>query len=325
VPEYQKSINDLKSGEANVTETQFGYHVIQVVGRMDGTAAVAYPIYVQARGEELAKSAADKVSQALVGKVPVKLDDAAVKAKIDEAKKSGKQEAEATQQVVDDETKKRVDDAIDAVLVAMAPPEPKAAEPKPGEKPAAAKPVEAPKPAEAPKAAPAGDKPAGDKPAGEKKDEKAAPPAPPAPPAPVLPAWRTDERKPHVEESSPVNSGGSPVNGLEDQQPVVEAAFKLTKDAPLTATPVKAATDYFLVLLRDRHDATKEEFAKDRAMYLGSMLAKKREDAVVNFITELRETLGKDVWIDAQYTSDDSKKQGGGEQTPQPVEDEPGQ
>lgn len=323
VAEYQKTINDLKPGEANVTETQFGYHVIQVVGRMDGTAAVAYPLYVQGRGDELAKSAADQVSKALVGKVPVKLDEPAVKAKIDEAKKAGKQEAEATQQVVDDETKKRVDEAIDGVLKAMAPPEPKPAEPKPGDKPAEAKPAEAPKPAApAPAPAPAGDKPATDKAATDKKDDKAAP-APPAPPP--LPAWETDERRPRVEESSPVNAGGSPVNGLEDQQPVVDAAFKLTKDAPLTAAPVKASSDYFLVLLRDRHDATKDEFGKERSMYLGSMLAKKREDAIVNFLNDLRETLGKDVWIDPAYVTDESKKQGGDQQQPMPYEDEPGQ
>jgi parvulin-like peptidyl-prolyl isomerase len=336
VPEYQKSINDLKPGEANVTETQFGYHVIQVVGRLDGTAAVAQPMYVQAKGDELAKSAADQVSKALVGKVPVKVDEPAIKAKIDEAKKAGKQDAEATQQVIDDETKKRVDDAIDGVLKAMAPPEPKAAEPKPGEKPAEAKPAEAPKtaPAPAPTPAPTGDK-KDDKaagatppaPTGDKKDDKAAP-APPPPPA--LPAWETDERRPRVEESSPVNAGGSPINGLEDQQPVVDAAFKLTKDAPLTLAPIKAAGEYFLVLLRDRHDATKDEFAKERPMYLGAMLARKREDAVVNFLNDLRETLGKDLWIDPAYVADESKKQQGqgqgqGDQQPMPYEDEPAQ
>lgn len=335
VPEYQKSINDLKPGEANVTETQFGYHVIQVVGRMDGTVAVAYPMYVEQKGDELAKSAADKVSAALVGKLPVKIDEPAVKAKIDEAKKSGKQEAEATQTVIDEESKLRVEDAITTVLKAMAPPEPKPAEPKPGE----AKPAEAPKPA--PPVAPAPPAPTGDK-----KDDKgaaapapvvpgapvpaapvvpAAPAVPPAPAAPPAPAWETDDRRPHVDESSPVNVAGSPVNGLEDQTPVVQAAFKLTKEAPITAAPVKASGDYFLVLLRDRHEATKEEFGKDRMQYVGGMLMKKREDAVVNFLNDLRESMGKDVWMDQKYVTDDSKKQGGGDQQPMPYEDEPAQ
>ncbi len=305
VPEYQKSINELKPGEANVTETQFGYHVIQVVGRLDGTAAVAYPLYVQAKGDELAKAAADRVSQALVGKVPVKADEPAVKAKIDEAKKSGKQEAEATQQVIDDETKQRVDAAITEVLKSMAPSEPKpAAAPKPA--PAAAAPASQKKDD---KGAPA--------PSGETKDEA-------APAAPPLPAWETDERRPRVEESSAVNASGSPVNGLEDQQPIVQAAFKLTPGAPLTAAPVKASGDYFLVILRDRHDATKEEFTKDRAPYVAGMLAKKREDAVVNFLNDLRESLGKDVWIDQSYVADEKKQQGGGEQS-SPYEDEPSQ
>jgi peptidyl-prolyl cis-trans isomerase D len=332
VPEYQKSINDLKPGEANVTETQFGYHVIQVVGRMDGTVAVAYPMYIQQKGDELAKSAADKVSAALVGKLPVKVDDPAVKAKIDEAKKSGKLEAEATQTVIDEETKLRVEDAITNVLKAMAPPEPKAEAPKPGE----AKPAEAPKPAPpvAPAPAPTAEK-KDDKgaavpvpaPTGDKKDDKAAAPAAPAvPAAPPAPAWETDERRPHVDESSPVNVAGSPVNGLEDQTPVVQAAFKLTKEAPITAAAVKASGDYFLVVLRDRHEATKEEFSKDRTQYVGGMLLKKREDAVVNFLNDLRESIGKDVWMDQKYVTDDTKKQGGGgDQQPMPYEDEPAQ
>jgi peptidyl-prolyl cis-trans isomerase D len=342
VPEYQKSINDLKPGEANVTETQFGYHVIQVVGRMDGAVAVAYPMYIAQRGDELAKSAADKVSAALVGKLPVKLDEPAVKAKIDEAKKSGKQEAEATQSVIDEESKQRVEDAITTVLKAMAPPEPKPAEPKPGEaKPAdPQKSTVAPVPVPAPTAppAPGADKkddkgaasatpPAPPAPGADKKDDKAAAPAVPAVPAgPPAPAWETDERRPHVDESSPVNVAGSPVNGLEDQAPVVQAAFKLTKEAPITLAPVKASSDYFLILLRDRHEATKDEFAKDRTQYVGGMLAKKREDAVVNFLNDLRESVGKDVWMDQKYVADESKKKdGAGDQQPMPYEDEPAQ
>ena len=278
VPEFRDALAKLKVGESGIVETQYGFHVIQLLGRMDGKAAVAYPLYIEAKGEELAKSAADKVAEALKGKLPVQLDDA-LKAKVEEAKKSGKNDADATTQVLDDEARARMTKALDDVLASMAPKsEVKADDKKPAAKPDDKKPAE-------------------------------------APVAPPQPAWQSDDRRPRVDESSAFNATGSPIIGLMDQQVVVDASAKLTKEAPVGA-PLKAGTDYFLLALKDRHEATKTEFDKDRTLYVGQMLGKKREDAIVNYVNGLKDALGKELWIDQKYVGDDKKAAAPGEAPP---------
>jgi parvulin-like peptidyl-prolyl isomerase len=272
VAEFRDALGKLKVGESGIVETQYGFHVIQLLGRMDGKAAVAYPLYIEARGEELAKTAAENLKKALEGKIPVQLDET-LKAKVEEAKKAGKNDADATAQVLDDETRNRMTKALDEVLAAMAPKvETKADDKKPA--------GPAPKP-------------------DDKKPEGTPAPAP-------LPAWQTDDRRPRVDDSSPFAATGSPVIGLMDQQVIVDAAAKLTKEAPL-GVPVKAGTDWFLIDLKDRHEATKDEFAKDRSRYVGLMLGKKRDDAVTNYVNGLREGLGKDLWIDEKFYGDEKK------------------
>ena len=290
VAEFRDGLGKLKVGESAIVETQYGFHVIQLLGRMDGKAATAYPLYVEAKGEELAKSAVESLKKALEGKIPVQLDDA-LKAKVEEAKKSGKNDADATTQVLDDETRNRMSKALDDVLAAMAP---SAVSDGKLDGKADKKPVP---------------------PAGKPDDKKPGETPTPAP----LPTWQTDDRRPRVDESSPFSATGSPIIGLSDQQAVVDAAGKLTKEAPVGA-PMKVATDWFLLDLKDRHEATRVEFDKDRTLYVGQMLGKKREDAIVNYVNGLRDALGKELWVDQKYVGDD-KKAGPPGEAPQPQDE----
>ncbi|MEO7093177.1 MAG: hypothetical protein ABI175_08000, partial [Polyangiales bacterium] len=66
----------------------------------------------------------------------------------------------------------------------------------------------------------------------------------------------------------------------------------------------------------DRHEATKAEFDKDRTLYVGQMLGKKREDAIVNYVNGLRDNLGKDLWVDQKFVGDDKKAGAPGEAPP---------
>ena len=283
--EFKGALDKLKPNEASIVEMDDGLHVVQLMSKLEGKASIAFPLFQKARGDELAKVAGDRLTEALKTKLPVQLDDA-LKAKVEEAKKSGKNEADATTQVLDDEARARTDKTLDEVLKAMAPKEP--------EPPA-------------------------------KKPEEAKPGQPaPVPPPPKVPAWQSDDRRPRVEESSAFNVNGSPVIGLMDQQTIVDAAGKLKKEAPVSAT-IKASNDYFVVVLKDRHEATKDEFAKDRPNYVGAMLAKKREDAVVDYVVALRDGLGKELWIDERYVKDENKKAAPGEGQPPPMDDDNGQ
>ena len=281
VPEFRDGLAKLKVGETAVVETQFGFHVIQILGRYDGRAAAAFPLYREAKGGELAKSAADKLGDALKALLPVKSDDPAVKAKVEEAKKGGKLEADAQAQVIEDETKARVSKAIDDTLSAMAP-----------------------RPA----------KPKDEKPAGGAKDDKNPKPAP-------TPAWQTDERRPKLEESQPFANGAPPVESAPEAQPLIDAVAKLG-DKDIVA--VTSGNEQFVMMLKGKHEATRAEFDKEHVQYVGQLVGKKREDALVNYVTSLRESLTKDtLTIDARYEQDENKKAAPGDQPPiAPIEPE---
>lgn len=252
------ALGKAKAGDAFVVESDKGFHVVQLVDRLDGTAAVAFPLYRDQKGEELAKQAADKIAAAAKGQLPVKVDDA-LKAKIEEQKKAGKTEADATAQVVSDEAKARMQKAIDDALAGF--------------------------------------------------------------PAVQDSAWQKDDRKPRVDESSPYVAGGSPIAGVADPTAVLEAADKLTKDAPL-AGPLKAGDAHYVLALKDRHESTREEFEKEKAMYVGQLLTKKREDAIMNYLTGLREAHAKEITVEQRYAESDKKAAGEGGPPPMPL-DEP--
>jgi parvulin-like peptidyl-prolyl isomerase len=281
VPEFRDGLAKLKPGEATVVETQFGFHVIQLMGRLDGVAAVAFPMYRDSRGGELAQQAADKVAAAVKGKIPATLD-ANLKAKVEDLKKSGKSEADATAAVLADENKARMQKAIDEVLEAMAP----------------AAPAPEKKAAPAPSPAPNGTAKAND-----------------APPAPVEAAWKKDDRKPRVDESSPFSIGGQIVPGAADQKPFTDAVDKLTKEAPLSP-PVKAGSEVYLFELRDKHVATREEFDKEKGPFMARLLARKREDAIVNYINYLRDTFSKEITVEQKYVEGEKKGGAPGEAPP---------
>jgi parvulin-like peptidyl-prolyl isomerase len=236
-----------KPGDFVVVETDKGFHVASVNTVLEGQAAVAFPMYRDARAEELAEDTGKKIEAALKGKLPVQLDDA-LKKKVDDAKKGGKTDADATAMVIADETKARVDRAVEDVLAAM----------------------------------------------------------------PSTP-WLTDDKRPRLEHGTPLVSGQNAIPGAEDATAISAAADKLTKEAPV-AGPVKSGKERYILVYGDKHMATREEFEKDKTIFVGMMLAKKREDAIINYINALRDGLGKDnLTIDQRYVASENAKGAPGE------------
>ncbi len=234
--ELKDALAKAKAGDAFVVETERGFHVVQLVDRLDGTAAVAFPLYRDAKGEELAQQVADKIAAAAKPQFPAKGDDPA---KAAEAAKASLQKA--------------IDDAL-AGLTAV---------PDSG--------------------------------------------------------WQKDDRKPRVDETLPFVAGGNPIPGVDDPTPILDAADKLTKEAPL-AGPIKAGDARLILALKDRHESTREEFEKEKSLYVGRLLDKKREDAVMNYLTSLREAHAKEITIEARYT--ESEKAGAaGAPPPMPMDD----
>lgn len=248
--ELRDALSKAKLGDFVLIETSKGFHVAQVTTVLDGAAAVAFPMYRDARAEELAEDLGKKIEAALEGKLPVQID-AALKTKVEDAKKTGKTEADATASVIAAETKARVDRVIEDVLAAL----------------------------------------------------------------PSTP-WLTDDKRPRLEQGTPLISGQNAIPGAEDPTAISTAADKLTKEAPV-AGPIKSGKERYVLVYGDKHTATREEFDKDKTTYVGVMLAKKREDVLVNYLTALREGLKKeDITIDQRYVTSENQKGAPGEAPP---------
>jgi peptidyl-prolyl cis-trans isomerase D len=239
-----------KAGEPLLVESDNGFHVLVLNAYFEGPAAVALPMYREARGEELAQEAAQRVSEALKGKLPVALD-AALAPRVEEAKKSGKKDDEAKAFVVHEEQKNRLQKALEDVLVAM-----------------------------------------------------------------NGTAWQADDKRPRVELASPYTVSGQPIPLADDPSAIGKEVEKLTKEAPITA-PIKSGKERYLVMLADRKPVTREEFDKEKTVYVGQMLAKKREDTIVNYVNSLRDTLNKDNFkVEERYTAGEGSKAAPGEAPP---------
>ena len=84
--------------------------------------------------------------------------------------------------------------------------------------------------------------------------------------------------------------------------------------------PIKVGNDHLLVVLKDRHAATRDEFEKEKSTYLGILLAKKRDDAQVNYLNALRDGLQKgDLVIEQRYVEGEKKGAPGDNGAPPPM------
>lgn len=78
------------------------------------------------------------------------------------------------------------------------------------------------------------------------------------------------------------------VPGVGTSPELMEAAFKLTTASPSAATPFKVGSRWYAVRLKQRTEAPKAEFDKNREELKKKMLPKKQEEAVEKWIKDLR-------------------------------------
>ncbi len=120
----------------------------------------------------------------------------------------------------------------------------------------------------------------------------------------VLPSPDDDETKPKGDVSNGINRGGEPIEGLSPDlnQKVVAFAFS-GKEGEFMAEPLRSATDEFVaVKLVEQKSATREEFDKDREMYMVGMLRAKQAEALAIYVRRLRDAGKDDIKIDVAKT-----------------------
>ena len=124
----------------------------------------------------------------------------------------------------------------------------------------------------------------------------------------------TDPTRPQLDTSSSFNKGGDPIPqlGLEGNSEVVKFAFSGAKDAELNKEPLRAEDAFYVVRLKGQKQATREEFDKDRDVYLQTILAAKQAEALSLYVRRLRDAAKPDIKVDETYLTDGTAKTDGG-------------
>jgi peptidyl-prolyl cis-trans isomerase D len=135
--------------------------------------------------------------------------------------------------------------------------------------------------------------------------------APAAVPEPLGPL--NDPDRPELKTTPAFNRGGDPLpmlSGVELQK-AMEFAFT-GKDGEVMPEPRQAENGWIVVALKEHKNASREDFDKERDVYVQTLLAAKQAEALATYVRRLKEASKADVKVDEKYMVETwSQKDGG--------------
>jgi peptidyl-prolyl cis-trans isomerase D len=142
--------------------------------------------------------------------------------------------------------------------------------------------------------------------AGKKLDEalsEALPSYPGRKPAPDG-ADKQDADRPKVEVSAPLTLGGDPIPGVAAGQNVVEMAMRLEKDGDTPDDLVRLEDGYAVIQLKDKSEATHEQFTKEKDWFVEQMLMAKQADELNGYVARLRDANKTAIKVNEAYAKE---------------------
>jgi parvulin-like peptidyl-prolyl isomerase len=97
----------------------------------------------------------------------------------------------------------------------------------------------------------------------------------------------SDTGAPELRETMPFTAGGT-VPGIEHSEALARAAFQLTTENPAPSGPVTVGDDRFIVRLKERQSASRDEFNHDRQQLMEEFTMAKRREVLQQYIARLR-------------------------------------
>jgi peptidyl-prolyl cis-trans isomerase D len=110
-----------------------------------------------------------------------------------------------------------------------------------------------------------------------------------------------DTDRPRVEISAPFNSSGDPISGAAKGQGVAQIAFRLQKDGDVPDDLIKLDDGYAVMQLKEKSDASREQFESERDTFVAAMLAAKQADALNGYVLRLREAAKSEIKLNEAY------------------------
>jgi len=118
--------------------------------------------------------------------------------------------------------------------------------------------------------------------------------------APEVPALTALDR-PRVEISAPFPSSGNPLPQVTPKEPLAARAFELKNPDEVWQTPIQTSEGAVVLQLKEKNAASRTDFEKNKAELLGPMRAAKANEALVNYVADLRKKAGDKLKVDARF------------------------
>jgi peptidyl-prolyl cis-trans isomerase D len=148
-------------------------------------------------------------------------------------------------------------------------------------------------------------------PAGPPSDDGGAPAATKQPVATATFDASTDGDRPQTQTSNAFNRGGDPFPGLTPDGAVTLMAFAFAgKEGDVMDAPLRTPDGFYVIVLKQHKQATRDEFAKDRESFEQDLLRAKRDEALSLYVKRLREVAKDDIKIDESFITE-AKVDGG--------------
>jgi peptidyl-prolyl cis-trans isomerase D len=119
----------------------------------------------------------------------------------------------------------------------------------------------------------------------------------------VLTLALESEEAPRMEVSRTFTLSGTPLFGVKGDVDVAQQVFALAKADDYLAEPVEMFTGFAVVQLKEKTQATREDFDKDKAELLRSARELRRAEVLSNYVARLREQVKK-LKINPKHTGE---------------------
>ena len=107
--------------------------------------------------------------------------------------------------------------------------------------------------------------------------------------------------RPRFEVSAPFNASGNPLPDVESSEPLAAKAFELKQPDELYPTPLATATGALVLQLKERTQASREDFIKEKAKAVEALLEAKSSEALARYVLDLRRAAGDKLKVMSEF------------------------
>jgi peptidyl-prolyl cis-trans isomerase D len=106
---------------------------------------------------------------------------------------------------------------------------------------------------------------------------------------------------PRFEVSAPFNTSGNPLPDVESTEPLAAKAFELKQVDEVYPKPLPTVTGALVLQLKERTEATREEFVKEKSKVVQALLQAKSSEALVRYVQDLRRAAGDKLKVMSEF------------------------